>query len=178
MATYWYDPGGTISVTSDEGGVYTDPTWESWTDTSAAGVVWLDGQEAGNFEFKPVEPQQVPQEWAIPNPDPVGDLQRQEKKALKKAKRLLKELIGKTDYNKFCKSGYVDVEGKSGRVYRIKGEGHIEVFGGKDNLDVAIDSLCIVTNDELVPEDNVVWRKLLVEADEAMLLEVANHHGV
>lgn len=89
-----------------------------------------------------------------------------------RAKKLLMNLIGKTDYKKFLQLGYLDVEGNSGKTYRIRPRGRIEVREG----DVKIDSLCITTPDYYLPKyDEVVWKKLLAENNEKLLLEVANH---
>jgi len=96
-----------------------------------------------------------------------------EDRAKDKAKKLLMELIGKADYKKFLQLGYLDVEGNSGKTYRIRARRHIEVRKG----DIKIDSLCITTPNYYLPEhDEIAWKKLLAENNEKLLLEVANHH--
>jgi len=98
--------------------------------------------------------------------------ENQKIKAKNRAKKLLMDLIGKVDYKKFLQLGYLDVEGNSGRTYRIRARHRIEVREG----DIKIESLCITTPDHYLPEhDEVVWKKLLVEGNEELLLKVANH---
>ena len=98
--------------------------------------------------------------------------EKQKAEIKNRAKKLLMSLIGKTDYKKFLQLGYLDIEGNSGKTYRIRPRGRIEVREG----DVKIDSLCITTPDYYLPKcDEVVWKKLLAENNEKLLLEVANH---
>ena len=101
---------------------------------------------------------------------------REEKEAEHKAKVLLLELIGRVDYKKFCRAGYMDVEGNSGKIFRIKPGSMTKVFAGKDKLDVALESLCIEMKDRALPEaDEMVWKKLMIESDEKAFFETANH---
>ena len=102
--------------------------------------------------------------------------EQEEKEDEHKANVLLLELIGHSDYKKFCRSGYMDVEGNSGKVYRIKPRAMTKVFAGKDKLDVALESLCIAMRDSSLPRgDEMVWKKLMIESNEKAFVETANH---
>lgn len=142
-------------------------TWDSWVTTAniESQITWFQWNEPGDFDTGiESEPQASKQE------------EKQQKKAERRAKKLLLELIGRTDYKKFSRSGYLDVEGRNGRIYRIIPRAQMKVFEGKDKLDVPLETLCIITPNHYLPKaDEVVWKKLMIEADEDRLLEVANH---
>lgn len=161
--------------------------WSDWTTTSADSdrtwYYWTGETGGGNYsprspEIKPPSSEEIERERQERKKQEIENRKREKEKqkAKRKAERLLFELIGKSEYGKFCKSGYVDVEGKSGRIYRIEPRRQIKVFDGKDKLDVAIESLCIMTPNYYLPEaDEIIWKKLLIEADEEEFLKVANH---
>ena len=95
-------------------------------------------------------------------------------KAEKVAKKLLKELISQADYELYLKEGYVEVEGRKGRAYRIRPGQTIDVWKGGAHEH----SLCIVTKDTRLPAaDEVIWKKLMVEADEKGLLKIGNRQN-
>lgn len=160
-------------------------TWNSWAITTSAGsdYIWHywtggTGDENGSLEIEPPSSEEIERERQERKKQEIENRKREKEKqrAERKARRLLFELIGKSEYREFCKSGYVDVEGKSGKIYRIEPRHQIKVFDGKDKLDVAIESLCITTPNYYLPKaDEIIWKKLLIEADEEELLKVANH---
>lgn len=169
-----------VTVTT---GASTD-VWSDWTTTSAdSGYIWHywtgetdDGN--GSPDIEPPSSEEIERERREREKREIENREREKEKqkAEEKARKLLSELISKSDYKKFCKSGYVDVEGKSGRIYRIEPRRQIKVFDGKDKLDVAIESLCITTPNYYLPEaDEIIWKKLLIEADEEEFLKIANH---
>lgn len=172
----------TVDVTSADGNT---GTWTSWTAKGIEIHIWenwndrvtsADNQGSRTMTF--TRPTRTPKEirrQRLNNARSRG-VQKQEEKqkaeAENRAKRLLMDLIGKTDYEKFLRLGYLDVEGNSGKTYRIKPRNRIEVL----EKDIKIDSLCITTpNHHLSEYDEVIWKKLLAENNEKLLLEVANH---
>lgn len=168
--------------------------WTSWTRPTGSCVweIWIgegtnnttDDQESPTTIFDapsplPQEEIRIPQEeirrHRLEDARSRGILKRGTNERLKaedRAKKLLMDLIGKSDYKKFLQLGYLDVGGNSGRTYRIRTGHEIEVREG----DIKVESLCIMTPDCHLPGcDEIVWRKLLVEGNEELLLEVANH---
>lgn len=100
---------------------------------------------------------------------------KQKAEAENRAKKLLMELIGKADYKKFLQLEYLDVEGNSGKTYRIRPGRRIEVL----EKDITIESLCITTPNHYLPKfDEIIWKKLLAETNEELLLRVANHLSI
>lgn len=147
-----------------------DLTWDSWVTTAniESQITWFQWNGPEDFDTGDTviaaEPQFSEEE------------EKKQKEAERRAKKLLLELIGRTDYKKFSRSGYLDVEGRNGRIYRIIPGAQMKVFEGKDKLDVLLETLCIITPNHHLPKaDEVVWKKLMIEADEDRLLEVANH---
>ena len=163
-------------------------TWTGWTGQTTDTHIWenwsnevtgVDNQESRITIFA-VPPTRTPKEIRRQRLDDARSrgIQKQKEKqkaeAENRAKKLLMDLIGKTDYKKFLQLGYLDVEGNSGKTYRIRPQSRIEVL----EKNIKIDSLCIITPNHYLPGyDEVVWKKLLAENNEKLLLEVANHQG-
>ncbi len=104
----------------------------------------------------------------------MKELKEKEEKAEETAKELLKSLISEADYELYLKEGYIQVESKGGKVYRIKPRDTIEILKGGAHEN----SLCIVTKDTQLPaSDEVLWKKLMVEADEKELLAIGCRQG-
>ncbi|MBA7687243.1 hypothetical protein ES703_95704 [subsurface metagenome] len=142
-------------------------TWDFWVATAniESQITWFQWNEPGDFDTGIESEPQLSEEE-----------KKEQKEAERRAKKLLLELIGRTDYKKFCRSGYLDVEGRNRRIYRIIPRAQMKVFEGKDKLDVPLETLCIITPNHYLPEaDEVVWKKLMIEADEEELLKIANH---
>ncbi|MBA7643206.1 hypothetical protein ES703_50925 [subsurface metagenome] len=169
-------------------------TWIAWAEESTAATFyyWSSDQEVsgigptldvypGRTVVQKPEPESEEDRLAREKSEEEARLaheeeKRKEKEAEHKAKVLLLELIGHVDYKKFCRAGYIDVEGNSGKIYRISPRAMTKVFAGKDKLDVKLESLCIETRDRALPEaDEMVWKKLMVESDEKAFVETANH---
>jgi len=177
--------------------------WTNWTISTTNDYVWKtwnNGTGMDNQEFRtivseaPPAPTLTPEEVRRHRFEDARQIRRHrledarsrgvqkratnqrmkaEDRAKDRAKRLLMGLIGKADYKKFLQLGYLDVEGNSGKTYRIRARHHIEVR----KEDIKVDSLCITTPNYYLPEhDEVIWKKLMVESNEKLLLEVANHH--
>jgi len=181
-------------VQQDEKGT-TNATWTIWAEESTARTFyyWSSDQEISGGPTLDVYPGRTVVQKQEREPESEEDKlarekseeearlaheeeKRKEEEAEHKAKVLLLELIGRVDYKKFCRAGYVDVEGNSGKIFRIKPGAMTKVFAGKDKLDVALESLCIAMRDRDLPEaDEMVWKKLMIESDEKAFVEVANH---
>jgi len=152
-------------------------TWTSWTASTAdtGTYIWADWSgETASSERTPEEIRR--QRLHDARFRGVGKREgKQKAQAEDRAKKLLMDLIGKTDYKKFLQLGYLDVEGNSGKIYRIKPRNRIKVL----EKDILIDSLCIITPNHYLPGyDEVIWKKLLAETNEELLLRVANHFSV
>jgi len=183
-------------VQQDEKGT-TNATWLIWAEESTAKTFyyWSSDQEVSGVDHGGPTLDVYPGRTVVQEqkPEPEEDKlarekseeearlareeeKRREKEAEHKAKVLLLELIGRVDYKKFCRAGYVDVEGNSGKIYRIKPGAMTKVFAGKDKLDVALESLCIEMRDRALPEaDEMVWKKLMIESGEKAFVKTANH---
>lgn len=184
------------SITSDS-----DTTWTIWAEESTARTFyyWSSDQEVSGVDHDgPALDRYTPPEYTPPESAPEPELTAEEarlareeearfeqlrikdkkkaKEAEHKAKVLLLELIGRMDYKKFCRAGYIDVDGNSGKIYRISPRAMTKVFAGKDKLDVKLESLCIEMRDRALPEaDEMVWKKLMIESDEKAFAKTANH---
>lgn len=91
-----------------------------------------------------------------------------------KARRLLQRIIGFQRYARYIRDGFVNYQGKSGRVYQIfPGTTHMPVwFKGK-----MVEKLCLCIQDYKVPPtDSVVMRLLMLEHSEAEFRAQANIH--
>ena len=162
--TFWTDQTATAADTS---------IWDNW----AGEVTSADDQGSRAITFtRPLErtPREIRRQ-RLNDARRRGVCKQEEKQkaeAESRAKKLLMDLIGKTDYKKFLQLGYLDVKGNSGKTYRIRPGRRIEIL----EKDLIIDSLCITTPNYYLPEyDEVIWKKLLAENNEKLLLEVANH---
>lgn len=94
---------------------------------------------------------------------------------MKKAERLLKERLERTQLRTLRKHGFFDVKSPScpDRAYRIPESGMIVMFEkGKP-----VEKLCIHPADYNLPKgDQLLTLKLLAEAEENELLKTANRH--
>ncbi len=188
---------GTRANTQYEKGT-TSATWIAWAEESTAATFyyWSSDQEVSGVDHGSPTLDVYPGRTVVQEPEPELTVEearlareeeerfkqlrikekREAKEAEHKAKVLLLELIGRIDYKKFCRAGYMDVEGNSGKIYRISPRSMTKVFAGKDKLDVALESLCIIMKDRALPRaDEMVWKKLMIESDEKAFVETANH---
>lgn len=185
----------TSSMTSADEGTTVDP-WPIWTATAVTRTAriwhyWVqEPTSADNQGFKrtttfPSQPKLNPRGVRRRRLDDARNrgLRRQAEnekakekiRAERRARKLLLELIGKTDYKKFLELGYIDVAGGNGNTYRIRPRGEIQII----REEIAVESLCITTPNYYLGEiDNIIWKKLLAEANEDLLLEVANHSRI
>lgn len=194
MATAESYPHGTCADIQQDANASTSATWTAWAEEATAGTFnfWIREEEGITSAHDDVStparytpPEYTPPEYAPPESKPEPEEarlarereeEREEEKAEHKAQVLLLELIGRVDYKKFCRAGYMDVEGNSGKVYRISPGAMTRVFAGKDKLDVELESLCIVMQDRSLPKaDEMVWKKLMIESDEKTFVKTANH---
>jgi hypothetical protein len=92
-----------------------------------------------------------------------------------RARALLREMIGESEFKRYVRRGFIIAKGKSGLIYKITGVNIICYFKSKDGKFRAIESLCVVFKNMHLPyADAVIMRKLLVENDEFYLRNVAN----
>ncbi len=169
----------------------TGATWTMWAEANTAGTFYYwtgtqsvsdDGPTLDVYPGRELAQEQQPELTAeeAREEERFKQLRIKEKKEVKEADHkagvLLLELIGRVDYKKFCRAGYIDVEGNSGKIYRIKPGEMTKVFAGQDKLDVALESLCIAMKDRALPKgDEMVWKKLMIESNEKAFVETANH---
>jgi len=196
-----YDPGTTYGTMRHDANSSANTTWTAWAEDAVTNTFGYWIGEQGSRAYSVCDdgptldayPGRVPMRQQESGPESEEDKlarereeeearlarekeEREEKEAERKANVLLLELIGRVDYKKFCRSGYIDVEGNSGKVYRIRPRAMTKVFAGKDKLDVALESLCIAMKDSTLPRgDEMVWKKLMIESNEEAFVKTANH---
>lgn len=90
------------------------------------------------------------------------------------AETLLRDSLTRQEYAQLCSRAYLDVPSRaySDRVYRVpRGPGQVQVVvGGK-----VVERLCLQPLEALPEADIILMHKLLIEGDERMYLETANH---
>lgn len=121
-------------------------------------------------------PRREPEQPASPTPlgAPVGPFERWE--AERKGQELLRRLLTAEEYAQLQRDGYLVVASRSvaGRVYRVpRRRGFVE----RHEDGVAPLRLCLVPDRWLPDADIVLMHKFLIEADEALYLQRANHLG-
>ena len=121
-------------------------------------------------------PRRTVEQPASPTPlgAPVGPFERWE--AERKGQELLRRLLTDEEYAQLQRDGYLAVASPSvaGRVYRVpRRRGFVERHeDGGEPL-----RLCLVPDRWLPDADIVLMHKFLIEADEALYLQRANHLG-
>jgi mRNA-degrading endonuclease RelE of RelBE toxin-antitoxin system len=91
------------------------------------------------------------------------------KRAERKARKLLLDTIGKEEFRKYKKCGYVEVTGPSGTTYRLKPSDRIVVMG-KDGK--ASHKLCLIYNDpKYPPTDLIIHEYLMILAGQEEFIE-------
>ncbi|MGN6810893.1 MAG: hypothetical protein ACTHMP_08470 [Thermomicrobiales bacterium] len=102
--------------------------------------------------------------------EPTGEERRA---AEQRARGLLRQLLGSTEFDTLVKRGYLDITSPSipGRLYRVPYfQGMVEVI--EDGISTM--RLCVVPTRWVPDPDVVIMHKLLIEGDEARYLRVAN----
>lgn len=102
-----------------------------------------------------------------------------DKKAEERAIELLKNMLKPQDFKNYKENGYVIVKGKSGKTYKVKKHGIIEVSYNKAlgvNLKKEFYRLCIEPKEHgtICPTDEVIAKIKLIQADEDILHKRAN----
>lgn len=141
----------------------------------AAGLLLLLLLLTGALLAPPVvrRPRREPEQPASPTPlgAPVGPFERWE--AERKGQALLRQLLTPPEYRTLHERGFLEVTSPTiaGRVYRIpRRRGLVaQIEGGRVTT-----RLCVVPDRWLPDADIVLLHKLLIEADEAHYLRVAN----
>jgi len=94
-----------------------------------------------------------------------------------RARALLRELISPEKYQRYLKTGHLMVQGRSGLMYRIRGDEQmtrvyiVDVDGKYHHLE----DLCVVFKDNGLPyTDAVIMRMMLIENDEFAFRSKAN----
>ena len=144
----------------------------------AAGLLLLLLLLTGALLAPPVvrRPRREPEQPASPTPlgAPIGPFERWE--AERKGQELLRRLLTAEEYAQLQRDGYLAVASPSvaGRVYRVpRRRGFVERHEeGRAPL-----RLCLVPDRWLPDADIVLMHKFLIEADEALYLQRANHLG-
>lgn len=99
-----------------------------------------------------------------------------DEKAETKAIKLLKTMLKPNEFKIYKEAGYIIVQGKSGKMYKVKKGGMIEVSKKlkKDNFYKSY-RLCIEPKNygTICPTDEVVAKIKLIQADEDMLHNIA-----
>lgn len=98
-----------------------------------------------------------------------------DKKAEERALKLLESMLSKGEFEIYIKDGYVMVEGKTHKMYKVQKNSMIEVSEKqKDNLYKTY-RLCIEPKNHgtICPTDEVVAKIKLIQADEALLHKTA-----
>jgi hypothetical protein len=91
------------------------------------------------------------------------------KRAERKARGLLLDTIGKEEFKKYKKCGYVEVTGPSGTTYRLKPGERIIVMGKDGKVS---HKLCLVYNDpKYPPTDLIVHEYLMILAGQEDFIE-------
>jgi hypothetical protein len=91
-----------------------------------------------------------------------------------RADRLLRDVLGDQRYHQLRSVGYLDIPSRQrqGRVYRLDSLGNLSY---RDPGETGFNTSMCVQPEEAVPrDDQIAMRYLLVTADEARLLKVAN----
>ena len=102
--------------------------------------------------------------------EPTGEERRL---AERRARVLLRQLLGDDEYERVVKRGYLDVPSPSipDRVYRVPYfQGMVDVI----ERGVATMRLCVVPTRWVPDPDVVIMHKLLIEGDETRYLRLAN----
>src|SRR6478672_7923038 len=102
--------------------------------------------------------------------EPTGEERRT---AEQRARGLLRQMLGATEYDWLVKRGYLDIASPSipSRLYRVPYfQGMVEVI--EDGISTM--RLCVVPTRWVPDPDVVIMHKLLIEGDEARYLRIAN----
>lgn len=172
-------------------GSSSDATWQGWTSTSttdgsANNVIWA-GWTSANSGITYVD--------VAPEPTPETDEQRQarldlaeqhrirmeterlaKEEARRKAEELLRETLDAEQLEQFDRTKWFFVIGQSGKRYRIRHgwSGNIDEL---NELDQVVAEYCIHPQRDVPVEDSMLIQKLMLEADEQRLLQIANRTG-
>ena len=99
-----------------------------------------------------------------------------DKKAEDKALKLLKTILKPNEFKIYKEDGYVMVQGKSGKMYKVKKGGMIEVSRKRKNSNLYENyRLCIEPKNygTICPTDEVIAKIKLIQADENKLHKIA-----
>lgn len=93
-----------------------------------------------------------------------------------KAEKLLKDVLGKEQYQRFLKDKEIIVPSKlhPHRQYVVKEFGKVDIIE-KDEL---IEQLCLIPTIDCPSQDSLAMKKLLIEGDETLFLKTANHFKI
>ena len=94
-----------------------------------------------------------------------------------RARELLLEMIGLSEFRKYLTRGFITVIGKNGTLYKISGGHHrvVSYIKGTDGKYKPNECFCLVFKDLNLPfTDGVIMRKLMVEHDEVGFRKLSN----
>jgi hypothetical protein len=186
-----YDSANQMWTTDSTGGVPTTYLWSNGTATSTSTATIPCFVQQGTGSTLYIYPQHN-QLWTVPVQPRIHrphvrpaalqrDLQRTD--AELKARELLLRSLTPEQRASIERHKWFLVEGRSGRLYRIRDQGHavanIDVVE-RDLLgqDRVLHRLCGHLDDGGIPiADHMLAQKLMLEADEDAFLRLANRHG-
>lgn len=172
------------------GNMYTSTTSTTTSTDTTTTSVWADGTSSAVVENWRLNFQNEYLMYQYPTVDdsdcctnPVMSeeerkaAEEKEKAAEQKAENLLKEIVHRVVFNKYKKKGYIEVEGESGKVYRIWKDRQIEVFErtrrkGKKTERKLLHTICIESKEKIPSTDTVISKVLLARNDENRLNKI------
>ena len=104
-----------------------------------------------------------------------GEYKTYDKKAEERALKLLESMLSKEELEIYNKNGYVMVEGKTHKMYKVQKNSMIEVSEKQTNNLYKTYRLCLEPKEQgtICPTDQVVAKIKLIQADEGLLHKTA-----
>ena len=116
-------------------------------------------------------------EWFHNFQSPLGwkRMETYDKKAEERALKLLESMLSKEEFEIYIKNGYVIVEGKTHKMYKVQKNSMIEVSEKQTNNLYKTYRLCLEPKEQgtICPTDQVVAKIKLIQADEGLLHKTA-----
>lgn len=141
-------------------------------DIGLAGTMW-NGNTYNPNTYAPPTPEEVAAQAAR-----YAAIDKQKKRAVRKAKKLLTEHLTDEQLVMLAEKDYFELESSSGRRYRIH-RGHSRNILELNAAGQPVNRLCAHSRDLSMPdEDHILVQKLMLETDEAGFRRVANHSPI
>lgn len=156
-----------------------DVIWASWTsdDGTSGSITYALSQAASLRRYEPPQETEeqrqarLAREQQLENNREIARLQKEE--ARLKAEELLRESLDEEQREQFNRTKWFFVISQSGKRYRIRHgwAGNIDELNEKDEI---VAGYCIHPATQVPIEDSMLIQKLMLEADEQHLLQIAN----